>query len=169
MIGWGLYRCGEPPRTSIVMIEVKKHSGPRDALDVLFSEADDSESQIASYRDLGEVLVALDDGKIVGHVQIIGHGSVAEIKSIAVYEGKRSLGIGAILIQAALDRCREMDVRLVQLATAAASTDALKFYQRQGFRIRRIIRDFYIPERGYRPHVLNGIPLLDEVILDLEV
>ena len=169
MIGWGLYRCGEPPRTSIVMIEVKKHSGPRDALDVLFSEADDSESQIASYRDLGEVLVALDDGKIVGHVQIIGHAGVAEIKSIAVYEEKRSLGIGTMLIQAALERCREMDVRLVKLATAAASTDALKFYQRQGFRMRRIIRDFYVPERGYRPYVLNGIPLLDEVILDLEL
>lgn len=151
------------------MIEVKEHTGPRDVLDALFSEADDSESEIASYRDLGEVLVALDDGKIVGHVQIIGHAGVAEIKSVAVYEEKRSLGIGTMLIQAALERCREMEARLVQLATAAASTDALKFYQRQGFRMRRIIRDFYVSERGYRPYVLNGIPLLDEVILDLEL
>jgi ribosomal protein S18 acetylase RimI-like enzyme len=151
------------------MIEVKKHKGPRDAIGALFSEADDSESEIAAYRDLGEVLVALDDGKIVGHVQIIGHEGVAEIKSIAVYEEKRSLGIGTMLIQAALDRCREMNVRLVQLATAAASTDALKFYQRQGFRMRRIIRDFYVRQRGSRPYVLNGIPLLDEVILDLEL
>ena len=151
------------------MIDVKKHKGPRDALGALFSEADDSESEIAAYRDLGEVLVALDDGKIVGHVQIIAHEGVAEIKSIAVYEEKRSLGIGTMLVQAAFERCREMEARLVQLATAAASTDALKFYQRQGFRIRRIIRDFYVPERGYRPYVLNGIPLLDEVILDLEL
>lgn len=151
------------------MIEVKKHKGPRDALDALFSEADDSESEIAAYKNLGEVFVALDDGKIVGHVQIIGEASVTEIKSIAVHDDKRSQGIGTKLIQAALERCRELDARLVQVATAAASTDALKFYQRQGFRIRRIIRDFYVAERGYRPYILNGIPLLDEVILELEL
>lgn len=150
------------------MIEVKTHSGSRDVLDALFSEADDSESEIAGYRDLGEVLVALDDGEIVGHVQIVdpGESGVVEIKSIAVHEDKRSKGIGTMLIHAALERCRETDARFVRVATAAASTDALKFYQRQGFRLSRIIRDFYVPERGYRPYVLNGIPLLDEVILD---
>ena len=51
-------------------------------------------------------------------------------------------------------------------ATAAASIEALKFYQRLGFRIQRVIRDFYSAERGYRPLLLNGIPLRDEVILD---
>lgn len=153
------------------MIEVRKHAGPREVLDALFSEADDSESEIAAYKNLGEVLVAIDEGEIVGHVQIVNSGEpgVAEIKSIAVYEDQRSKGIGTMLIQAALERCREMDARQVQVATAAASTDALKFYQRQGFRLSRIIRDFYIPERGYRHYVLNGIPLRDEVILELEL
>jgi len=151
------------------MVQVKKYTGSRDALDALFSQADDSETEIAAYKNLGEVLVALDDGKIVGHVQIIDEAGVAEIKSIAVYEEERSKGVGTQLVRAALDRCREMDARLVGVATAAASTDALKFYQRHGFRISRIIRDFYVPERGYRPYVLNGIPLLDEVILELEL
>jgi ribosomal protein S18 acetylase RimI-like enzyme len=153
------------------MIEVRTHEGSRDALGALFSEADDSESEIASYKDLGEVLVALDDGEIVGHVQLIdsAESGIAEIKSIAVFEERRSRGIGTALIQAALERCRNTDSRVVRVATAAASTDALKFYQRQGFRIRQIIRDFYGPERGYRPYVLNGIPLLDEVILELQL
>jgi len=152
-------------------IEIGLHSGSRDALASLFSEADDSESEIAGYRDLGDVLVARHSGTIVGHVQIVGTGEAgtAEIKSIAVYEERRSRGIGTALIQAALGRCRGQDVRLVRLATAAASIDALKFYQRQGFRIRRVIRDFYTPERGYRPLLLNGIPLLDELILDIDL
>jgi len=55
------------------------------------------------------------------------------------------------------------------VATAAASIGALQFYQRQGFRFRRIIRDYYTSDRGYRPLELNGIALLDEVILDLEL
>jgi ribosomal protein S18 acetylase RimI-like enzyme len=152
-------------------INVRTYSGSRDALDGLFSEADDSESEMARYRDLGEVLVALEDAEIVGHVQVVDSAEpgIFEIKSIAVLEARRSGGVGTALIQAALARCRELDARLVRVATAAASTDALKFYQRQGFRIARIIRDFYGPQRGYRPHLLNGIPLLDEVILELEL
>ncbi|HEY7006439.1 MAG TPA: GNAT family N-acetyltransferase [Sphingomicrobium sp.] len=152
-------------------IDVRTYSASRDALDALFSEADDSEREIASYRDLGEVLVALEGGEILGHVQVVetGEPGVVEIKSIAVLEARRSAGIGTALIKAALARCHGMDARLVRVATAAASTDALKFYQRQGFRIARVIPDFYGPERGYRPYLLNGIPLLDEVILELEL
>jgi len=98
-----------------------------------------------------------------------GEPGIVEIKSIAVREERRCKGIGTALILAALARCREIDARQVRVATAAASTDALKFYQRQGFRIRRVIRDFYVASRGYRPLELNGIPLRDEVILDLEL
>ena len=137
----------------------------------LFAEADDSESQIAAYRDLGEVLVAQEAGIILGHVQMVPTdepGSI-EIKSIAVVEGMRSQGIGFALLQGALDHCRRQGAKLVSLATAAASIDALKFYQRNGFRLRRVIRDFYSPERGYRPLLIKGIPLLDEIILDFEL
>lgn len=137
----------------------------------LFAEADDSESQIAAYRDLGEVLVAQEAGKILGHVQMVptDEPESIEIKSIAVLENRRSQGIGTALLQGALEHCRRQDARLVSLATAAASIDALKFYQRNGFRLRRVIRDFYSPECGYRPLLINGIPLLDEVILDFEL
>ena len=35
----------------------------------LFAEADDSETEIANYKDLGDILVARLDGAIVGHAQ----------------------------------------------------------------------------------------------------
>ena len=92
---------------------------------------------------------------------------VFEIKSIAVFEERRSQGVGGKLIAAALALCRKSGARLIRVATAAASTDALKFYQRHGFRFQRIVRDFYVPERGYCPTEVNGIALRDEVILDL--
>ena len=79
-------------------------------------------------------------------------------------EDRRSHGIGARLLAAACDHCRERGGRTLVLATAAASIQALKFYQRQGFRIQRVIRDFYSPERGYLPIELDGIPLRDEVM-----
>jgi len=151
------------------MLTIHVHSGSREDLAPLFSEADDSEREIASYRELGEVLVAVDDGEIVGHVQIVEAAELGrfELKSLAVREERRSQGIGTSLVQAALAYCCEQGARSVSVATAAASTDALKFYQRQGFRIQRVVRDFYVPSRGYQPFLVNGIPLLDEVILDL--
>ena len=152
-------------------MEISHYDGPREHLAPLFAEADDSESQIADYINLGEILVARENGEIVGHVQIVETAETGtfEIKSLAVAEALRSQGIGAALVQAALADCRKQDARTVLVATAAASIGALAFYQRQGFRIRRVIRDFYVPSRGYQPLVLNGIPLLDEVILDIEL
>jgi ribosomal protein S18 acetylase RimI-like enzyme len=153
------------------VVQIRLHQGTRDVLQQLFAEADDSESQIASYRDVGEILVAWLDGAIVGHVQIVetDEPAIYEIKSLAVAEKLRSRGIGAELVKAACAHGRRRNARSLLVATAAASIPALQFYQRQGFRIRRVIRDFYGRERGYRPLELNGIPLLDEVILDLEL
>lgn len=153
------------------MIEIAAHHGSRDILDWLFSEADDSPSEIAAYKQLGEILVATDNDQILGHVQMVEtpERGIFEIKSIAVLEERRSGGIGSALLTAAIARCRDNGACLLRLATAAASTDALKFYQRHGFRIRAVIRDFYVAERGYAPAEYNGIALRDEVILDLEV
>ena len=153
------------------MVEVSLFEGPRDVLQPLFAEADDSEAQIAGYRELGEILVARIDGAIVGHAQLVEsdeQGSF-ELKSLAVEERSRSIGIGAALVQALIAHCARIGGRRLLVATAAASTPALQFYQRQGFRLHHIIRDFYSPERGYRPLDLNGIPLRDEVILDLDL
>jgi GNAT superfamily N-acetyltransferase len=152
------------------LLKIRLHEGSRDALQPLFAEADDSDSEIASYRELGDILIASLDGEIVGQAQVVRlDGADYEIKSLAVYEPWRSRGVGAALVQAAGDYCRQRDGGLLIVATAAASVQALQFYQRQGFRIRRVIRDFYTAERGYRPLELNGIPLRDEIILDLDL
>lgn len=153
------------------MVEIEIFAGPRSELDGLFAEADDSESEIAAYRHAGEVLVARLDGRVVGEALVAetSDPSIFELKSLAVEERLRSTGIGTALVQSAIMRCRAKSGRTLQVATAAASIRALQFYQRQGFRFRRIIRDFYVAERGYSPQQLNGIPLRDEILLDLEI
>ena len=71
------------------MLTITTYSGPRDSLMHLFSEADDSESEIASYIDLGEVLVARDEQGIVGHVQIGMGEEAGAILAGAVGLGRR--------------------------------------------------------------------------------
>lgn len=153
------------------MIEIRRYEGPRADLRHLFSEADDSESQIASYMELGELLVAITDSAIVGEALVtpIDEAGTFELKSLAVIESHRSKGIGAALVDAVAAHCRHRSGRRLVVATAAASIPALKFYQRLGFRIHQVIRDFYSAEKGYRPLELDGIPLRDEVILDRDI
>jgi ribosomal protein S18 acetylase RimI-like enzyme len=148
---------------------ISLYDGPRDALANLFSEADDSETQIASYRELGDVLVAHEGGSLIGHAQVVEteEAGVFELKSLAVDAQRRSQGIGTTLVRAVIAHCRGRNARTLLVATAAASIPALKFYQRLGFRISHVIRDFYRPERGYSSLELDGILLRDEVILDL--
>ena len=153
------------------MLDIDLYEGPRDMLAPLFAEADDSASEIARYRDLGEIFVAQRGGEFIGLALIVetDEGGIFELKSLAVDEAWRSRGIGAALVKTVVQHCRCRGGRRLLVATAAASIRALQFYQRQGFRFRRIIRDFYGAERGYRPIELNGIPLLDEIILDLPI
>jgi hypothetical protein len=59
-------------------------------------------------------------------------------------------------------------------STAAGSTTAdignLRFYQRQGFRMRSVERDAFTPATGYPPGLLiDGIELRDRVWLDRAV
>jgi len=53
------------------------------------------------------------------------------------------------------------------VATAAADTGTLRFYQRLGFRMRSIERDAFTEAAGYAPDLsVDGIPLRDRVWLD---
>jgi hypothetical protein len=53
------------------------------------------------------------------------------------------------------------------VSTATADIGNLRFYQRQGFRMYRIVQDAFTPENGYAAGVLiDGIPLRDQVFLE---
>jgi GNAT superfamily N-acetyltransferase len=106
----------------------------------------------------------------VGYAQLIIGNGMAELKSMAVRERRRGAGIGRVLVRAMLDRCRERTVGRVLVATAAADVGNLRFYQRQGFRLRRIERDAFGPESGYAAGlILDGIALRDRVWLDQDL
>jgi len=151
-------------------MRVEVFEGDREILRSLFREADDSDQEIDAYLSAGDVLVAEDDGEIVGHLQLVGGEDDVELKSMAVAEGRRGGGVGRALVEAALQRCRDRGVRRITVSTASADTGNLRFYQRQGFRMLRIERDAFGPDAGYAESiVIDGIPLRDRVWLDQEL
>lgn len=167
-VGWtewaGGATPGPPPR-------IRPHDGDRSALRPLFALAEDSPLRLEAQLDAGDVLVAEDGGRIVGHVQLTDAGPRAlEVASLAVIEEHRRRGLGRALMEAAIGRAAERGCESVVVATAAADLDNLRFYQRLGFRMRSVERDAFTPADGYPPGLASdGIPVRDRVWLDLAI
>jgi GNAT superfamily N-acetyltransferase len=154
-------------------LRIETYDGPRDELRSLFELAEDSAAELDSYIDSGRVLVAVSDGEIIGHLQLTGTGDPrqAEIKNMAVREDRQGQGVGRLLIQAAIDLATAgagaESMVTILVATAAADIGNLRFYQRQGFRMRSVERDAFTPATGYPAGLLiDGIELRDRVWLD---
>jgi GNAT superfamily N-acetyltransferase len=153
-------------------VRIEIHRGSRKSLRALFELAEDSAAELDSYIDAGRVLVARSGTEVIGHLQLTGTGDPgqAEIKNMAVSESRQGQGVGRQLIQAAVDLVAAEAVTTILVATAAADIGNLRFYQRQGFRMRSVERDAFTPATGYPAGLLiDGIELRDRVWLDRAV
>jgi GNAT superfamily N-acetyltransferase len=147
---------------------VEWFEGDRDELADLFALADDSPTAVTAYRDLGRVLVAKDEATVIGHLQLVaGDSADVEVKSLAVREARQGAGVGRMLLQRAAAVCREENRTTLLVATAAADTGVLRFYQLLGFRMLRVERDAFTPKTGYQEIEVDGIPLRDRIWLSL--
>jgi GNAT superfamily N-acetyltransferase len=148
---------------------IEEHAGPRAALRALFELAEDSEQELDAYIDSGRVLVAIEGGEPVGHLQLTDTDdpATAELKNMAVLDSHQRRGVGSALVAAAVERLRDDGRSRLLVATAAADIGNLRFYQRAGFRMRSVERDAFTPATGYpEPIDIDGIPLRDRVWLD---
>jgi GNAT superfamily N-acetyltransferase/catechol 2,3-dioxygenase-like lactoylglutathione lyase family enzyme len=161
-----------PERGSLAGIRVETYTGPRADLRALFRLAEDSTDQLDSYIALGRVLVAVSGGDVIGHLQLVDTDDPeqVEIKNMAVRETDQGQGVGRRLIQAAADLLATQAVSTLLVGTAAADIGNLRFYQRQGFRLRSVERDAFTPDAGYPPGTrIDGIELRDRLWLDRPV
>lgn len=142
--------------------------GARTDLLPLLLLADDSLVQVEKYMSLGDVLVAREGQVIVGHVQLIesGEDRVPEIKSLAVTEARQREGIGGQLVEEAIRLCRQRGLARLIVATATVDISNLRFYQRHGFRMYRIVQDAFSESKGYRHQAVDGMVLRDQVFLE---
>ena len=147
-------------------ITIEEYAGSHREVEWSFRLAEDSDQQLDSYIDLGRVWVArAPDGEIVGHLQAVARDeSRWEVVNTAVAEHERGRGVGRALLDRAVDEARSAGVARVILATATADIGNLRFYQRCGFRMTRIVPDAFGAYQGYPPGIeVDGIPMLDQV------
>lgn len=153
-------------------VRVETYTGDREDLRDLFALAEDSRAALDTYLHRGRVLVAVSGREVVGHLQLVDtavDGEV-ELKNMAVGEDRQGQGVGRRLVRAAVDLLTDERATLLLVATAAADIGNLRFYQRQGFRMRSVERDAFTAATGYAAGLrIDGIELRDRVWLDLRL
>lgn len=87
-----------------------------------------------------ELVVAVLEDAVVGMLQVTFIPYLtyqgrwrALIEGVRVSSSARSRGIGAAMVQWAVERARSRDCVMVQLTTDRARSEALRFYERLGF------------------------------------
>jgi GNAT superfamily N-acetyltransferase len=153
-------------------VEIDWYAGPRAQLRHLFELAEDSRSQLDSYIDLGRVLLARRGPQILGHLQLIPMPSSTdiELKNMAVAPTEQGTGVGRALVETAIQACATQGWSRLLVATAAADTGNLRFYQRVGFRMLSLERNAFTADTGYPdPVVIDGIRLVDRVWLSQDL
>ena len=124
----------------------------------------------------------LDDGTLYGVVDgVSGRPRAAvlaidrsddttELRAVAVAESEQGTGLGSWLVSEVCDRLRAGGTRRVVVGTATSGVRQLAFYQRLGFRLERIERDFFTAEKGYPADLSeNGIATRDMAWMDRDL
>lgn len=113
----------------------------------------------------GDLYVYSDAAGIV--LAIPTERDAVELKAVAVAQSFQGQGVGKRMLREVLDDLGRRGFKRAIVGTANAGVGQLAYYQKAGFRLLRIERDFFSPARGY-PETMtdNGIRLRDMVWMD---
>jgi len=111
------------------------------------------------------------DGRTVGLLTYVVDGDVLEIVTVDAFPPVA--GTGTALMDAAVAAARADGCRRVVLTTTNDNLDALRFYQRRGFRIATVRPGAVAAARALKPQIPEtgayGIPMRDELELERDV
>lgn len=150
-------------------VVIKEVSDITDSVYDLLLLADPSQKVVDDYIVRGTVFVASYYGDIVGeYVLIHTRPETIEIVNIAIkveYQGK---GLGKLLLKDAIERASIYGAKVLEIGTANSSIFQLALYQKVGFRITGIDRDFFVKHYD-EPIYENGIQCLDMLRLSMDL
>jgi GNAT superfamily N-acetyltransferase len=146
-------------------------AGPARAEWAPLLELADEPVPLARYLDDGTLYGLVDDaGRPRAAVLVIVEDDTAELRAVAVGEAEQGKGLGTMLVERVVAELHASGVHRAIVGTASSGVRQLAFYQRCGFRLSHVERDFFTRERGY-PEGLseNGIRTRDMVWMDRPV
>ncbi|MBD2230502.1 GNAT family N-acetyltransferase [Phormidium tenue] len=135
----------------------------------LLLDADPSRSLIEAYIHQSTVMGLLAEESVIAVVVLLPRDrQVVEVMNIAVAPSHQGKKLGKLLLAAAVERSRQQGAKRMIVGTGTAGIGQLAFYQKMGFRMESIDRDYFV--RHYpEPIYENGIWCRDRVILTLDL
>lgn len=135
----------------------------------LLLEADPCREIIEAYIHQATVMGLVEESTVVAVVVLLSRQlGVTEVMAIAVALSHRGQKLGKRLLAAAIDRAKQQGAQRMLVATGNSSLDQLAFYQKMGFRLQSIDRDYFV--RTYPDPIFeHGIQCRDRVWLDREL
>lgn len=131
----------------------------------LFLQADPSRAMIDSYRAGADVFLLREAGHVLGGVIFRVSGMTAEIKNIAVGPKLQGQGIGKLLLHSMIREAGLRGLKTLFIGTGNSSIGQLHLYQRLGFELSEIRRNFFV-ENYSEPIWENGIECRHMVMLE---
>lgn len=106
---------------------------------------------------------AMDGEQLVGAATVRWEKHESEIEYIAVVPVQRGRGYGKAIMVALLAEARLRNVRTVLVGTGNSSWDTIAFYQKCGFRMDHVRKDYF--HYIQPPLIEDGIRLQDMLVL----
>jgi ribosomal protein S18 acetylase RimI-like enzyme/quinol monooxygenase YgiN len=135
-------------------------------------ELADEPEPVRRYLHDGQLYGLVDSNeRRIAAVLVVDIGQhVVELRAVAVDEAEQGRGVGTRFIEELCNRFRTHGVERVVVGTASSGVRQLAFYQRLGFRLTHVERDFFNDARGYPPELSeDGIPVRDMVWMALDL
>lgn len=131
--------------------------------------ADPSRVLIEAYLQQGDCYVCEEKDEIIGTYVIVKlNDETTEIKNVAVREDMQGRGIGKKLLHDALRTAKASGSTTVEIGTGNSSIGQLALYQKCGFRISGVVKDFFVNQ--YEERIFeNDIQCRDMIRLEISV
>ncbi|MFC6652590.1 MULTISPECIES: GNAT family N-acetyltransferase [Paenibacillus] len=144
------------------------HTGEQAPTELLLL-ADPSPKLVEDYVARGQCFVAEADQQVVGvYVLLPTRPETAELVNIAVDEEFQGQGIGKQLVNHAIQEAKRLGFKTLEIGTGNSSIGQLALYQKCGFRITGIDKDFFI--RHYSEEIYeNGMQVVDMIRLSQDL
>jgi GNAT superfamily N-acetyltransferase len=130
----------------------------------LLLQAEESEPALRwGLKHLVDAIYRADeDGLLVGAATMQWRGDPCEIMELAVAPERHGQGLGRQLVAWLVDEARRRGKTAVLVGTANSSIGNIAFYQKVGFRMDHVRKDYF---RYYRePHYENGIQIREMLV-----
>lgn len=131
--------------------------------------ADPSAEMIQDYLVRGKCYIGVMDEQIIGvYVLLPTRPKMVELVNVAIAESFQGQGLGKQLVQHAIQTAKEQGYKTMELGTGNSGVVQLALYQKCGFNITGVDRDFFV--KHYSEIIVeNGIQCKDMIRLSQDL